>query len=607
MDELYAKGWKTKDIQKAILNNEIPELSNQYVKNVVDTHSGRFEAVNTIRQITANKDDYNYKETDGTIEEFWKQYLPNFDGASSSFTTGFSAAFNEWAAEAKIKDAQLRAEWSHDKKIMNGVKYLDTFAKQDMSTYWKQIKTLNTAMPIEGKDKAYYFDSDEMNEVAMAHVQWILDTTEKPEDIAVAMQILTTDRGIGTGGNKLGTLLSTRDPEVGALYQKLELKEAQLTQKIRRDEVYNKDKDVEAIWAEAFEQVPVSATADMKGADSVGMRNKNILELNKIQEKLKQFNDPLLIDTFGKFFSADRTITNDPSVTSAFLNEIAEGTFATYSEMVAELNARGIPNSQLTTANARWQTWIGNKDKGTSPVYFSDITYSKSMPSIEASVLQSFTEGINVVKGGKEAVINARNYMKDEILAYEQRFFDENGTVPSWEERRKFMADLGKHVMSVFRSSKEVAPDTLISMKDKAIEEEKIKNLRIEKQVKEKGKLLKENIETLVDSGTIKLPARKEEPSFDDYIPFNEPSAQEFYEEKVKPIVEGYVTQILEGLNLDSSYFGTKTEDFIPAFNKAEQEKFYTVIAKSIFGENWSAHNTKQVQDIIEVMLGIKK
>ena len=38
-----------------------------------------------------------------------------------------------------------------------------------------------------------------------------------------------------------------------------------------------------------------------------------------------------------------------------------------------------------------------------------------------------------------------------------------------------------------------------------------------------------------------------------------------------------------------------------------EQKQFYTVIAKSIFGENWSAHNTKQVQDIIEVMLGIKK
>jgi hypothetical protein len=607
MEELYAKGWTTKNIHKAILNDEIPELSSQYTKSVVDTHSGRFEAVNTIREIRANADDYNYKETSGTIEEFWKKYLPNFEGASKEFTTGFSATFNEWAADEKIDDAKLRAGWAHEKKIMNGVKFLDTFAKQDMSTYWKQIKTLNTAMPIEGKGKAYYFDSDEMNEVAMAHVQWILDTTENPDDIAVAMQILITDRGTGTGGNKLGSLISTRDPEVGALYQKLELKEAQLTQKIRKDEEYNKNKDVEDIWAEAFEQVPVSATADMKGADSVGMRNKNILELNKIQDKLKQFNDPLLIDTFGKFFSEDRTITNEPSVTTAFMGEIAEGKFDTYAEMVAEMTARGIPKTQLTTANARWKTWISNKDKGTSPIYFSDITYSKSMPSIEASVLQSFTEGVVIQKGGKEAVINARNYMKDQILSYEKKFFDANGTVPNWEERRKYMTDLGKHVMEVFRANPIPEPAELISMEDKDIKEEKVTTLRKDKQVEEKAEQLKKNIETLVDSGTIKLPARKEDPSFDDYIPFNEPSAQEFYEEKVKPIVEGYVTQILDGLGLDSTYFGKEKDDFIPAFTAEEQVQFYNVIAKSIFGENWKSFNNKQIQDIIEVMLGIKK
>ena len=72
MEELYAKGWTTKNIHKAILNDEIPELSSQYTKSVVDTHSGRFEAVNTIREIRANADDYNYKETSGTIEEFWR-------------------------------------------------------------------------------------------------------------------------------------------------------------------------------------------------------------------------------------------------------------------------------------------------------------------------------------------------------------------------------------------------------------------------------------------------------------------------------------------------------------------------------------------------------
>ena len=40
------------------------------------------------------------------------------------------------------------------------------------------------------------------------------------------------------------------------------------------------------------------------------------------------------------------------------MGEIAEGKFDTYAEMVAEMTARGIPKTQLTTANARWKTWI---------------------------------------------------------------------------------------------------------------------------------------------------------------------------------------------------------------------------------------------------------
>ena len=96
MDELYAKGWTTKDIQKAILNNEIPELSNHYATSVVDAHSGRFEAAETIKKINENIDDgYDYKDGTKTIEEFWKQYLPNFSEASKEFTVGFSAVFNE--------------------------------------------------------------------------------------------------------------------------------------------------------------------------------------------------------------------------------------------------------------------------------------------------------------------------------------------------------------------------------------------------------------------------------------------------------------------------------------------------------------------------------
>ena len=75
MQELYSKGWKTKDIQKSILSGEFKELSNQYVQAVIDKHTGRFEAAETIRKIQENKDDYNYKDTTQTIEDHFKTLI----------------------------------------------------------------------------------------------------------------------------------------------------------------------------------------------------------------------------------------------------------------------------------------------------------------------------------------------------------------------------------------------------------------------------------------------------------------------------------------------------------------------------------------------------
>lgn len=554
MTELYASGMKTEDIENAILEGFEPDLSNQYVQIVVDKHQGRFEAAETKRKIEAAKDDYNYKDTDTTIEDHFKKYLPNFDGQSKEFVQGFASVFNDWAADEKVKDAMLRAEWAHEKKIMNGVKFLDSFAKQDMTTYWDNVKTLNTQMPNVDGQKAFYFDTDEMNEVAMAHAEWILDMAEKSEDLAVAMEILTSDRGVGAGGNKLGSLISTRDPAVGDLYQRLELREAQLIAKERRDEIYNKDKDVEAIWAEAFEQVPVSSTAEMKGADSV-MRNKNIVELNEIQEKLKQFNDPQLIVTFQSFFSEDRTINNDPYVTNSFMLEIAEGSFGTYDEMIKEMTARGIPSSQLATANARWTTYMTNKDKGTKPVYNTEVVFTNNMTKIEASVLQSFSDPVSGIttEGGKEAVFNASNYMKTEILSFEARFEAENNRLPTWEERRKFMKDLGEHVIEIFRSEKIPEPEGLITMEQKAKDEADYEQLRKELKVDEGIKKVDENIK---DLGEITLP----EGDFSwfgkdtDFWDLDSTDKKEFFEKEIVPAVTKYLEQVFEGVELNKDF-----------------------------------------------------
>ena len=606
MLELNASGMSVEDIHKGIMNGEYEELSNQYVKKVVDSHSGRFEAVETIRKIEEAADDYNYKDTEGTIEDFWKKHLPNLNEASADFRIGFAAAFNEWAADEKVKDAQLRAEWAHEKKIMNGVKYLDRFAVNDMSTYWDNVKTLNTAMPKQNGEKAYFFDNDEMNEVAMSHAEWILATATDSDELDVAIQILTSDRGKGSGGNNLGSLISTRDPAVADLLDKINVRQANLVQKERQNEVYEKNKKIEEVYADAMKGKVVGV--DEKSGEEI-IRPYNTDELNAIIDKeLKGLGDLNVVENFRKFFSESREIDNNPNVSNGFMMEIAEGRFSTYSEMIAEMTKRGIPNSKLATANARWTTYMSNKDKGISPIYIEKVVYSANMTQIEKDIVTSFTDKeTNITANGAQAaVFNAQNYMKDEILTYEADFLKKEGRLPNHEERRKYMKELGEHVMEVFRNTQEIAPTELIPMKEKEEIETKTEDLRETKQVEEKAEQIKANVKALVDSGTISVPTTATDPRFNDYIPFNEPSLEDFYEKDVKPVVTEYVKQILDNVGLDASYFGDlDLEKSLGAFSNQEQQDLVEFISKSIFGKSWNAKSTKNVKEIIGEMLNI--
>ena len=607
MLELNASGMSVEDIHKGIMNGEYEELSNQYVKKVVDSHSGRFEAVETIRKIEEAADDYNYKDTEGTIEDFWKKHLPNLNEASADFRIGFAAAFNEWSADAKLKDAQLRAEWAHEKKIMNGVKYLDRFAKNDMSTYWERIKTLNTEMPTQNGEKAYFFDNDEMNEVAMSHAEWILSTATDSDQLDVAIQILTSDRGKGKGGNNLGSLISTRDPAVADLLDKINVRQANLVQKERQNEVYEKNKKVEEVYADAMKGKVVGV--DEKSGEEI-IRPYTIDELNEmINKELAPLGDLNVVENFRAFFSESREIDNNPSVSNAFMMEIAEGKFDTYSEMIAELNKRGIPTSKLATANARWTTYMSNKDKGKAPVYIDEVVYSSNMTQITKDIVTSFTDKTTGItqNGAQAAVFNAQNYMKNEILTYEAEYLAEHGKLPDHETRRKYIEELGKHVMSVYKADPTTEPEGLISMKEKEEIETKTLELQETKQTEEKADQIVANIEALVESG-ITLP----EGDFSwfgkdaDLFDLDSTDKKEFYNENVLPKVEEYVGQILEGVGLDASYFGElDLEKSLGAFPTDMQQEMVELIAENIFGEKWTAKHVKDVKDIIGKIVGI--
>tara|TARA_B100000427_G_scaffold72249_1_gene58438 strand:+ start:398 stop:2350 length:1953 start_codon:yes stop_codon:yes gene_type:complete len=485
MDELYAQGWTTKEIEKAILNDEIPELSNQYATAVVDTHSGRFEAAETIRKINENIDSYDFKEGNQTLEEWYKQYLPDFNEASSQFTVGFSAVFNEWSAKAKIKDAENRAEWAHTVKINKAVNFLDTTIGADEidEKYWETIKSLNTAMPIEGKEKAYFFDTNELNmEVALGHAKFLLAKATTTEELDKALKILTSDRGIGKGGNKLGSLLNAHPTEIGETLNAITNKRARLENKKRTDIEWNEKQDKKNIFKDFW--------SDFEN------NSKNVEEW---REKLRAI-DPTAVPSFNKLIDEKRMSNASGEVRQEFLIDVMEGTYDDIKDLAKAMNDLNIPKEDFAQAFSYFERAEKMKKEDKKHIWETNSTVKESKKEILDVVKEKVGGGGNSMFStkGNDSVRRANYYLKAQILNFEE--FNEDGSKrenpPSDAEWRKFMKDIGDYVHKTFRQEKdyEKLEDWAVA---KAKQEEEIKKKEDEKKAMEQ---LETNITTSVAS-----------------------------------------------------------------------------------------------------------
>ena len=485
MDELYAQGWTTKEIEKAILNDEIPELSNQYATAVVDTHSGRFEAAETIRKINENIDSYDFKEGNQTLEEWYKQYLPDFNEASSQFTVGFSAVFNEWSAKAKIKDAENRAEWAHTVKINKAVNFLDTTIGADEidEKYWETIKSLNTAMPIEGKEKAYFFDTNELNmEVALGHAKFLLAKATTTEELDKALKILTSDRGIGKGGNKLGSLLNAHPTEIGETLNAITNKRARLENEERRDIEWNEKQDKKNIFKDFW--------SDFEN------NSKNVEEW---REKLRAI-DPTAVPSFNKLIDEKRMSNASGEVRQEFLIDVMEGTYDDIKDLAKAMNDLNIPKEDFAQAFSYFERAEKMKKEDKKHIWETNSTVKESKKEILDVVKEKVGGGGNSMFStkGNDSVRRANYYLKAQILNFEE--FNEDGSKrenpPSDAEWRKFMKDMGDYVKTTFKAEKdfEKLEDWAVA---KAKQEEEIKKKEDEKKAMEQ---LETNITTSVAS-----------------------------------------------------------------------------------------------------------
>ena len=463
IQSLYSSGKSMEEIQTEILAGKHPDLTGKFIEKTTQFHLGKVKAAETIKNIEANKNEYDFENNN--LNTFYEKYLPNFDEADNSFTTGFASVFNTYRADEAVKDAEVRSAFASKKKIEEGQVQLSIIPDENLeSDYINTWKALNIDVPnTDGGSKPNkLYTNKELQSVIISDVESIIDTATTMEEIERAETIMNLNMGTGEDGTDLGTLNDRKSTEVNALKAKLVAKKRAVLQQTRSDEAYFKGKKVEEIFTKAL-------TPNEDGS------KKSKIQLQEIQKELIQFGDLQLIATFTDFFNKNRTVNNDPAVSSQFMIDIVKGEFESYDEMITEMLARGIPESELGTANIRWNQYTKGRDEGSSPIFTSNANYKDNVTKVLKAVEESFKPDASGLPNpnAKFATFIANNFIENEILDYEDRFEKENGRKPTNAERRVFIMELGKYVIETYKSDNVPQPETLIPFKEAEEKKEK--------------------------------------------------------------------------------------------------------------------------------------
>ena len=463
IQSLYSSGKSMEEIQTEILAGKHPDLTGKFIEKTTQFHLGKVKAAETIKNIEANKNEYDFENNN--LNTFYEKYLPNFDEADNSFTTGFASVFNTYRADEAVKDAEVRSAFASKKKIEEGQVQLSIIPDENLeSDYINTWKALNIDVPnTDGGSKPNkLYTNKELQSVIISDVESIIDTATTMEEIERAETIMNLNMGTGEDGTDLGTLNDRKSTEVNALKAKLVAKKRAVLQQTRADEAYFKGKKVEEIFTKAL-------TPNEDGS------KKSKIQLQEIQKELIQFGDLQLIATFTDFFNKNRTVNNDPAVSSQFMIDIVKGEFESYDEMITEMLARGIPESELGTANIRWNQYTKGRDEGSSPIFTSNANYKDNVTKVLKAVEESFKPDASGLPNpnAKFATFIANNFIENEILDYEDRFEKENGRKPTNAERRVFIMELGKYVIETYKSDNVPQPETLIPFKEAEEKKEK--------------------------------------------------------------------------------------------------------------------------------------
>jgi len=511
IDELYASGKTFEQIQSEILANKHPDLTGKYIEATTNYHAGKVKAAEVIKEIEANKNEYDYTDTSQSLETFYEKFLPKFESMDKATILGFSKTFNVYKSKEAVKDAENRSAWASEVKISEGVTLIETLPTDMIAAeLGNTIKDMQTSVPsTDGSSKPnQLYTNKETLSVLLRSVNKIIAEAETEADLERAEAILNADLGFGQDGTKLGSLGSRNHKEILKAKEDLLKKKRALIINDRQEKAEIEKEEVRALNASIFEEVEVGGTAD----GEVVTRPKNHKELMEIRDKLEEYGVPAYVTNFDRLMNDNEYIEQDPDVYNNLVSSIYDGEFTSQEEIADAINNLNIDPRLLAPTLALFESWSKSSTKNGS-IHTQNVTYKEGLKYIENAVRGNYTSGGILKENGNKAIRNAHNYMKKELYQFEADYFEKNGKQPSTIEREEFMKKMGDIVIAKFVEGTGGDPTMKTMTEYEADIKEKEKNKKIKDEKYEKAGVSEttEAITQALEDARLEIPVKVKE------------------------------------------------------------------------------------------------
>ena len=495
IDEMYATGKSFETIQAEIISGKHPELTGKYIDATTNYHAGKVKAHEVITNIKANKDKYDITDESKNLDMFYKEYMPDTKAMDSATLLGFTTHFNKFKSIDAIDDADNRAAYNSEKKVMEGVGIL---SDEPLETLKKNLPTilkdLQPSLPLrDGTGSTLLYTNAETLAVVRRSILDIIANAKTEDDLDRADILMNTNLGYSKSGSAIGTLASRKSKEVISIQDELTRKRRTLEANDRQEKEYQRTQEVQSIYAELYSDV---TETDAEGNTTT--RPRNHTEKMALRDRLEAMGDVQAVANFDKSMIADLYINDDPAIMDDFVTKIYSDGFADVEEMKEAFNKLDTDPREM---GAMLDHYENSQKDDNAKLHLNNLAYSSGSKAIMNIVEGAYKDSTRSDKAKLQAIAESytTRHVIREIYDFESDFFKREGRKPTNDERDVFMEKLEKYITKQYKTGINTTAKPLVTFDDQAANTFKENEIELEKSLEKEEQRQKD--ETVISTG----------------------------------------------------------------------------------------------------------